>query len=219
MDKRDPSGKPDICARLGIPKWQDEAAYPSASNLTFTEWRWEFLRRNPNYRHDYDGRPEIEHGEGRSRFFERVYKLVAPIDYRLSAKDRSTPPAGEKLWFGDSDMFVDDRLSTRYANFHDIARIKTHADPLDLFCRVMLDRPLKPQFDALCSLAQESQSRLKVVRAATGKWPLYLRVIDAQDCGASYSEIALILGHTAGTKHTARDYVKQAVRLRDHWPF
>jgi hypothetical protein len=37
----------------GVPDWQDPEAYPKPNERTRNEWRWEFLRREPEYRRDW----------------------------------------------------------------------------------------------------------------------------------------------------------------------
>jgi hypothetical protein len=57
------------------------------------------------------------------------------------------------------------------------------------------------------------------------KWPTYLRVLDARDCGASYLDIAqVVLGINDDEKPreaswAAREALRQAEALRDNWGF
>ena len=36
------------------PNWKNEAEYPDAEKTSTTQWAWEFLRRNPEYKEDYE---------------------------------------------------------------------------------------------------------------------------------------------------------------------
>lgn len=74
-------------SELGVPDWRDAAAYPKSHELTLSDWRWEFLRRNPKYREDYKRPEPLPEEESKGRYFERVYKLKRPIDPMLSVKD------------------------------------------------------------------------------------------------------------------------------------
>ena len=38
----------------GVPDPRDADAYPTAASISFRQWSWEFLRRNPEYRRDWD---------------------------------------------------------------------------------------------------------------------------------------------------------------------
>jgi hypothetical protein len=38
----------------GVPDPRDADAYPTAASTSFRQWAWEFLRRNPDYRRDWD---------------------------------------------------------------------------------------------------------------------------------------------------------------------
>ncbi|MFC3118184.1 hypothetical protein ACFOHS_07875 [Jhaorihella thermophila] len=47
-------------------------------------------------------------------------------------------------------------------------------------------------------------------RRRPDKWLIYLRVLDAKECGAKWNEIASMLEHTAGTEGAVRDTLEQA---------
>lgn len=36
-----------------LPDWRDKTAYPKPRDLSFTQWAWQFLRRNSEYQADY----------------------------------------------------------------------------------------------------------------------------------------------------------------------
>jgi len=46
-----PSNLPDNS--WGIPDWRDPSAYPDPETTSIAQWKWEFLRRSPDYRHDW----------------------------------------------------------------------------------------------------------------------------------------------------------------------
>jgi len=37
-----------------VPNWRDETQYPKPDEASLTEWRWQFLRRSPEYRKDWE---------------------------------------------------------------------------------------------------------------------------------------------------------------------
>ena len=37
-----------------LPDWRDAKAYPKPKDLSWREWAWQFLRRNPEYQSDYE---------------------------------------------------------------------------------------------------------------------------------------------------------------------
>ena len=88
-----------------------------------------------------------------------------------------------------------------------------------------LNRPVGPQLQtAKMNLEALQLSRFDKVekpkRHHLHKWPIYLRVLDARDAGASWSQIAEILpedpkGKTVKTPQSARDIYKAADTLRN----
>ena len=38
----------------GVPDWGDATAYPKPGEITDRLWRWEFIRRMPDYREAWD---------------------------------------------------------------------------------------------------------------------------------------------------------------------
>jgi hypothetical protein len=213
-------------AELGIPDWRDPTAYPNPDDLSIFDWRWEFLRRNPDYREAYN-RPETAfEDESKSRFFERAYLLRTPVDPRLPVKKYIETISGI-FHSGYFDNFVGSgNLSSKYAHKSEINRILCHSSDHDIFFRCDPLKPLEVQFEAFLKIASASQRSLKKKllrpRMRKDRWPLYLRVLDALDCQATYSEIAQVcLPHQEqfGAARAAYDLAKQARKLRDDWPF
>jgi Family of unknown function (DUF6499) len=224
---------PNIIAELGIPDWRETTGYPQLRETSMSDWRWEFLRRNPQYRHDYQ-RPDTSlEDESRCRYFERVYAMVTPQDPRVSAaeyiKSYWARHQHDVLCFPiyHFDKFIGtNSLSTMYANAQEIERIMHQASFHDLFFRVDPLKPLEPQFKAITEISRMSQRSLlrksPRPRRSKKKWLLYLRVLDARECEATYIEIARVcLPHQdeAAAIGAVRDLHKQASQLRDRWPF
>ena len=76
----------------GVPDWRDAKAYPGWDEIGILGWRWEFLRRNPEYRRDWsrpestfvnpdwtENDPEGWYLESKERYFEREYHLARII--------------------------------------------------------------------------------------------------------------------------------------------
>ena len=38
----------------GVPDWRDDKAYPKLDDISDRLWRWEFIRRMPDYRDAWD---------------------------------------------------------------------------------------------------------------------------------------------------------------------
>lgn len=81
-----------------------------------------------------------------------------------------------------------------------------------------LELPIEPQLAIAKRYLQAEQRdklgrNLQAQRRHPTKWLTYLRVLDAREAGASWSEIAPILPNTAQTEQTARDTWEQASAL------
>lgn len=81
-----------------------------------------------------------------------------------------------------------------------------------------LDRPINSQIAEVKTILEKGQKAIhgKLIspRRHPKKWFTYLRVLDAREDGASWSEIADLLTVTAGTPQAARDTWEQANELR-----
>ncbi|WP_170791664.1 hypothetical protein [Ruegeria lacuscaerulensis] len=80
-----------------------------------------------------------------------------------------------------------------------------------------LTQPIPGQIDLAKRYLQEEQlaqiGQKVQWRSHKTKWLTYLRVLDAREDGASWSEIAALLIATAGNEQTARDTHNQATAL------
>ena len=170
-----------------IPNWQDRDAYPkSFDDIYEGDWRWEFLRRCPEYQQAWSrGVPDDDityHVD-----IDEVDRKPAPEDseicrtvFRLT---RLVDPWGKRR-IPHRSMMHDANTGALTINPPD----KYHGRDGHL-CMVTIDlnRPLKSQLnDAYPMLknAQESHNKEKVVfRRHTNLWPLYLRILDAQAQG------------------------------------
>ncbi len=208
-----------------------------------SEWRWEFLRRRPVYQADFSKPDEQFLDESKGRFFERVYSLREPVDFLLGCLDirrqekerqslqkrttnRANIGALFPISFDGTVRFIDGDLSSGYsppAEFDD--RLRSNLKPHHLVLRIDLLKPIDAQLDELRPVIERGQrswnsGRLIKVKAHKRLWPTYLRALDARIIGASYDEISQILpGHVRRDRQSARDVLKAALRLRDHWPF
>ncbi|MDJ0944425.1 MAG: DUF6499 domain-containing protein [Kiloniellales bacterium] len=218
---------------LGTPNWRDEEAYPHPDELSMNEWRWEFLRRNTQYKNDF-ARPDEDYLlVSKCRHFEDVYKLADPVDPRYSVRDLESlgeKASDDELWFGydfDEAMKFLDTLERHIYNppseieqrfGHDLTNYQ-------LYFRIDVRRLLSTQLEKIREVAEDTQKswyRGKKItrRPRKQKWPLYLRVLDARSVEVSYGTIAReLLIHQQQTDQAARDVIKQAESLRDYWPF
>jgi hypothetical protein len=47
--------------RWNVPDWRDENGYPKPEELSLAQWGWEFLRRDAEYRKDWENERENNH--------------------------------------------------------------------------------------------------------------------------------------------------------------
>ena len=77
--------KPEYPPELSwLPDWTDPNQYPPAKGTTGTQWAWEFLRRNPDYRQAYAELSSLPTEEG----FERCWSIIQ----RFHLTDGLFPP-------------------------------------------------------------------------------------------------------------------------------
>jgi len=58
--------------KWGCPDWQNKAAYPaSGMALKSWQWKWEFLRRSPEYRTRWEQRGSTRDGESHNAFIQK----------------------------------------------------------------------------------------------------------------------------------------------------
>jgi hypothetical protein len=219
----------EVRNRLGIPDWMNESAYPSVDELNTAEWRWEFLRRNDNYRSDFSVPDDMFFPHSKARYFEDTYYVKSIYDPRQSIREMKLPtgdPITDALLPAGSTPvgFRDYELHRYYASDSEIERRFLHdMKATDLFLRIDLLRPLKPQFERLAELARNAQRSWRAVevrRPRKDHWPTYLRVVDAHAVGESLSTIASnLLPHTSQTPQTGRDALRQAQALCNDWPY
>jgi hypothetical protein len=204
----------------GTPDWLDAVAYSNISDWDFDRWRWEFLRRRDDYRHDYKAacRARIESGFRDPKMDEKffisegaeLYGLLVYYDPSVSTWNEFGPN-----WSDPKTML---------------------AEPLDASERWWqiktltfdLGKPIAPQLKAakvllleeqgLANLTPEEQWTFaygaeytpgrdipevdfvkalqyspRAMKISPQKWALYLRVLDAREAGASLSQIVEIL--------------------------
>lgn len=216
----------------GVPDWRTPSAYPAPDELDDLEWRWEYLRRRHGYRLDWL-RPELDfHPASRQRYFLDVYELDFPCDPRQSVRDlavyvSSTARRGtEDVFLFPASGLIPFRralLSDLFATLDDLDRIiPAAASADDIFARFDLAQPIKPQLEQIGYLLEKLRAEAYGDEAASRRrrqlWPIYLRLLDASDAGASLSEMTSALAkHVEHTPQQARSALQAAENLRRDW--
>lgn len=230
-------------ARWGLPDWTKPGDYPSEA--TDYQWRWEFLRRRPDYREEWD------QWEG---FFQReqegiVYAITdEPILMELkfgvsviydprqqldAGKVRhlfnAAEPGVSPVRFSADDI----RRGAELAGNPGELEIQIEwRQEMEKACRAAgltayhfnIRKPLGPQItkahEQLLCLQEELHRKENTPRPSRELWPTYLRVLDARDSGTSWPTIGKLLWPDDGgdVKHKARNTHRSAVGVRDNFP-
>ena len=190
--------------RWGVPDWRDASAYPQPDTTPLNRWRWEFLRRRQDYREDW------------LLYFDRSYRrrvagfanTPCPEGVR-SWEERFSQSANELGLcdrYGTGAKLIDPAISyhpiTLCSLFRPTNGVLGFASEsrLEQMEREMitpylfdLKKPLLEQMKAAEKYLRLLQKEHEIVpesrRRQISKWPLYLRILDAYDAGATYRKI------------------------------
>jgi hypothetical protein len=229
MAKTDPT---TVMAEYGLPDWRVEAHYPAKpSDWTCKQWHWALVRRSPSYREIYKAL------QGETKTFVESHRVRRKFGIDAIHPPHLTEAALVNLNRPKHAVFIDSGFcasgseaerTTTGSGCRDLSQVVTFtvlpiADidpPVLMPCAVDTTRELKPQLQDLTKKARELQIRnygqLISAKHHTAKWPLYLRVLDAKEQGATWEEIGGILPKSMRrTAQSARKVWGQAARLRD----
>jgi hypothetical protein len=206
----------EIQARWGIPDWTNSEAYPKQARDAI--WWWEFLRRRPDYRQrweavvaDPDTPREFisELGISLATDFARKYVVKLLCDPRRRLPDdvaKKIEAANREYGFivgPDSGGCEDSAYNV-----------------VDF--RFSMDEPVSPQIEVarerLMMWQEVIYCKRNPSRPSRELWPLYLRVLDARDCGASWKSIGKTLWGSDTAKDKARRTYNSAKSVRDKFP-
>lgn len=209
----------------GIPDWRDGSAYGDTKDWNWFRWRWEFFRRRDDLRAAFDDRAQQSYQNSLEFLSAQGFAredVLKPCQRGFTAQAYETDDFG---YFGIPNPRISDQPSLCIGGCEprpeQIKIFGTTADceaPSEVVIGFDLERPIGPQIKSAQDALQRMQKRLfgkKIQkRAHTGKWLTYIRVLDAREAGASWSEISTILEMTAGTEQSARDTWEAANALR-----
>lgn len=218
------------------PDWRDARAYTYTETHDGALWAWEFLRRDPEYRADWEG--------VLGSYLESGRELYAPLDsgnfvidlpqeFREQARQRwglhgyLNPDVACPRW--DILSFETDRAGSReplpgvWCSSGDHT---FHLEGTTVLVAVDLRQPLVRQQRWFEDDIRDLQQRLlKDGKAARSRlrpdmWQTYLRVADAHAAGATPQEIAAVLFPELKNEWLdyqgswrVRDYLKKARQL------
>lgn len=227
---------------LGTPEGLNLTDYTHIENWKFERWRWEFIRRDDDFRKDSVALLELMNNcftpcvctcgpqKDACRYPGELERFREAWRY----KDAVHP---KEQWVdapnGDHEQFVMNiigspipaaRMSIVPPGMHvGISLRDNEGQPrrlsdYEMVVKFDIDRPLPDQLKwAQVLLYEEQESkhgdRLQK-RPRPDKWHKYLLMLDARERTSSEEEIAEILKMTVGTAHTIRDTIEQARKLQ-----
>ncbi|MDW3117175.1 MAG: hypothetical protein R8G60_04870 [Roseovarius pacificus] len=205
----------------GIPNWQDISGYGDTSEWNENRWRWEFLRRRSDLRDEFDAKANRQFENKRNLYLSKPEMfpggLLTPEDpgfcvstFLICGELQSlpNPRIGNQPWWAIE--WTDKAKKVRQFT-KEIAPEGYERVDFDL------SKPIAPQLEFakeyLLDIQRELHGKALQVRRTPAKWFTYLRVLDAREAGASWSDIASLLPNTVQSSQTARDVHKQATAL------
>ena len=216
-----------------MPDWRKPDNYPSPDDLNNEEWAWEFLRRNPTYRKEWENLrrappPEKDKGGGYARAFNKftAWGLMMPCNPDLSAialrREKGQLPKGSRASHDDRLLWKKELISVPMIvlgkdSFDTLAQSPEGVE----FLSFNLYRPIDPQLKEAERLIKDIRDILEIdapkaaTKAHRGKFPFYLRALDAELEGTLLKEIAAVLFGGAGADRKAHNNLKQAQHYRD----
>ena len=223
----------------GCPNWQDGDAYGSVDEWDAFRWRWEFKRRTQGLRFVFQ---DLANRDWR-RWNPSVpipLRLMWSDDYQHSVFYLTAELAAYHGFTAVPNPLYSDAieelrrdnptalgsLDGRTLTDWDISRNETKMfGRTDLLgagqIAVVFDpnQAIEPQLEGLKEhlLKRKYHGIKPLERLHPKKFLRYLRILDAREQGASWSECASVLltKNTAATPQTATDTYKQAQRIRD----
>lgn len=177
----------------GFPDWSDANQYPKeSSDWTYTQWAWEFLRRNQSYQSEFIETQNIPDGADKlCRSFEvaRKYDLAVGMlnPFEVTAwklPDESIFVRYPRFSVNEVDLFAPFKVSLTFDISLPLdAQLREAKGMLEL--RVAELSKSKPRlFSKVPPLIQKRE------RIPFQKLVNYLRVLDADQAGAAEPEIA-----------------------------
>ena len=216
----------------GTPNWRDPTDYHSEC-WDIDQWRWEFKRRDSDLRMLYFELIRNWDAEITKTDCGRIDAMRLPenedIYFYLSPANTAkwgfgvlfNPLYSRRAFTDEVKRHSFERRTIHGAHFDAVSRGKTNAlEMLGIGVAIAFDpnRPIQPQIDGLedylLSLRHHAVE-VGVHRHRRDKWLTYLRIIDARDAGASWSECCDVLPVTMKrNSQSARDTHTQARRLQ-----
>lgn len=177
-----------------MPDWKNPLDYPNES-APLDVWRWEFLRRNTEYRKDFHAlsQDELQQKWGLSWLCgpdddgTTMDALVDSEEGPYTTKVTIHPGTSHLRTLGDGDVWKPERR-------HDDELHPLNRSQVAIVFDCTL--PIARQIEAAKDYLEQKRNRLPGVsrRLRTNLYPTYLRVLDATAAGVGKSKMAEVMG-------------------------
>lgn len=189
---------------LGVPRWRDGDAYPSPT--TDLQWRWEFLRRRPDYRQAW-----VDHFDEAQARFDRLLAKEPEVKrnhYRsvgtslpevckpFGVRNIAAPWLAEQHSTNWSPSFGWSlETPSEHVSIQSLIDQGTEFEGEGIMLLALdLNRPFDQQIDLVREHFESRQAEghggvIKPARQHRRNWVLYLRAIDARDQHATYEDL------------------------------
>ena len=207
---------------IGTPNWQRVDLYHDAEATTDNQWRWEFLRRRPDYREAW-----VSNFDACQNHYDEITAILDDRErYRpVGASDRaSCETFGVNLimapWIANDPGVGFWRHSFGWAMGSpslnmDVKDLVEQHKKLEgngiMLIAFNLNEPFESQIERVKRhfqfvQAEKTGSKKKPPRNHKRKWIDYLRAIDARDQGATYADLYtdIVLSELSPTKYDAQ---------------
>ena len=227
-------------AGWGVPDWSQGKSYPAPDELPDDLWRWEFLRRNPEYRDDweiyawetyatltgfpYDQSPDAVLTPNNEEFVADIPHSERRYGLKMCPNPRNPRPNVGNLVFENCNVVLKEGEGPRWLE----GGWRQDVSVPEGFVLVQFDlatpwskqeAAAKYQFESL-QRARGYTPKSERPKRTRMNWPIYLRLLDARDQGASWREIAATIwpNQQKDSANISKMYWDQARPLSCNWP-
>lgn len=164
--------------------WEDESQYPSTENpLTYTQWAWEFLRRNKEYQESFLVIQQIVDEEDKRRKSLEVGKLYGLTVGLLDPWNTTSEDiADAHIFDGPTRLIVGDKKQK--LSDHQAAVIFDLRYPIAAQIKHVADELIDRQRYLMGNKLHVKKDELKLtpinIKGRADKYATYLRILDAK---------------------------------------
>lgn len=195
-----------------LPNWKDASAYPDPDSTTPDQWAWEFLRRNPEYQQDFSVLTtffDCDKGVFRPKKlaqygYDDATRALASFCEKYGLEYAIFPPAPDRDFsrIGSLKASWGPAHVTYQDYFLGLGREQPALSPTkpgEVVIRVDLSLPISTTIERVSALMEDLRSYLRQrgdiqqdgdPRFRPDKYPIYLRLLDAESCAASLDDMA-----------------------------